>query len=76
MKAAALTDGQKTERTANVSWQVKRKIEKHKKKIDGQCQLREIVKTLCGRVYILYFLPNRSRQFYIVYKKLFKEELC
>lgn len=50
-----------------------RKRKQKKKIIAGQCQLRQIVKTLCGRVYIMYSLPDR--QFFKVRKKLFKEDL-
>lgn len=38
-------------------------------KIDGQCQLREMAKTLCGRVYILY--SNKNRQIYLFIQNVF-----
>lgn len=59
----------RADRKCNQTWGKKNK----NKIIAAQCQLREIVKTLCGRVYIMYFLPDR--QFFEVHEKLFKEDL-
>lgn len=58
----------RTDRKCNQTWGKKKN-----KIIAGQCQLREIVKTLCVRVYVMYSLPDR--QFFEVHKKLFKEDL-
>lgn len=61
-------DGRTKNRASRKCYQTS---EKQKKKIiiAGQCKLREIVKTLCGRVYILYSLPDRPFKYIKSYSK-------